>query len=398
MRVLMVISQFHPMIGGAEKQAQLLARKLVELGIQVRIVTGRWKFGTLRRDRIDGIDVFRNFCCWGMFGVKGIRPLGAFIYMVTLSAYLLIHRREYDIIHVHQALYPAFVSVWVGNGILGKPVIVKTASSGMTSDIRQLKRFPLGRLQLGYLLKKMNCLVAVSKVSGREFIDVGYPESRILYIPNGVAVPAQERRDYGQVRYVLTTSRLSREKGVDVLLKAWAKVLQREQNLKLLILGDGPLASELFELSQSLGSASSVKFNGFVHTVPEHLRASDLFVLPSRTEGMSNALLEAMGYGIPCVATFVGGNDEVVKPNVSEISTGKYVIGENGLLVNSDDVEALSEAILYLVRNGAARERLGKRGRLFVQKYYSIESIADRYIQLYREFLNKKPRDMFSSW
>ena len=80
-----------------------------------------------------------------MFGIKGIRTLSGLIYMFTLGLYLLIHWRQYDIIHVHQALYPAFLSVFVGKQILRKPVLVKTASSGRTSDIEGLKGFPFGK-------------------------------------------------------------------------------------------------------------------------------------------------------------------------------------------------------------------------------------------------------------
>ena len=76
---------------------------------------------------------------------EGDSKIGAFIYMISLGLFLLLHKTKYDLIHVHQALYPAFVSVLVGKQVLGKPVIVKTASSGMTSDIKQLERYPLGK-------------------------------------------------------------------------------------------------------------------------------------------------------------------------------------------------------------------------------------------------------------
>lgn len=100
MKVLMVISQFSPIVGGAEKQAQLLAKTLIGRGIHVDICTGWWNFGIPRKEVIDGIKVFRNFSCWKMFGIKGIRTLGVLIYMVSLGIYLILHRKEYDIIHV----------------------------------------------------------------------------------------------------------------------------------------------------------------------------------------------------------------------------------------------------------------------------------------------------------
>ena len=396
MRILMVIAQFHPIIGGAEKQAQLLAKKVVEKGARVTIVTGSWNFGIPRKERIDGVNIVRNFSCWGMAGMKRIWPLrflaytGGLIYVISLGLYLLLHRKEYDLIHVHQALYPAFVSIVVGKGVLGKPVIVKTASSGLTSDIKQLKRFPLGGLQLSYLLKKMECLVAVSRISGKEFVEIGYPESQMVYIPNGVAVSGEGKNTYGQVESVLTTARLSREKGIDVLLRAWVLVMKEEKDLRLVIVGHGPLDSELWRLCGSLGLSGSVEFVGLTYDVQKHLEKADLFVLPSRTEGLSNALLEAMGHGIPCVATDVGGNGELLQGENEMVSRGGFIAGKNGLLVHPDDLEGLSKAILHLVRVGRAREEIGLQGRRYIQENYSIDAVADRYIALYQRMLERK--------
>lgn len=386
----MVISQFYPIIGGAERQAQLLARKAMKGGVTVDIVTGWWKFGTARKERIDGIRIFRNFTCWGMFGIKGIRTMGAFIYMMSLGLFLLLHKKRYDLIHVHQALYPAFTSIFVGKQILGKPVLVKTASSGITSDFKLLKRFPLGNFQLKYLLKKIDCLVVVSRVSGRECQEIGFPESQIVYIPNGVEVPHEMKSFPDCIKRVVATSRLSEEKGVDVLLRAWAEVIKHEKELKLTIIGHGPLALELNHLAQSLGIVKSVEFTGMVENVDTYSKKADLFVLPSRSEGLSNALLEAMSHGIPCIATQVGGNGELLEGEREEIPQGGYVIAKNGLLVNPDDVEGLAEAILYLIRNERVREELGKRARKFIQENYSIDMIADKYIALYQRMLGRK--------
>jgi glycosyltransferase involved in cell wall biosynthesis len=391
MKILMVISQFHPIIGGAERQAQLLAQKLIEKGIQVHVVTGWWKRGTPRREIINGIQIFRNFSFWGMFGIKGLRPLAALTYMGTLGVYLLAHKREYDLIHVHQALHPAFVSVFAGKRFLGKPVIVKTASSGMTSDIRQLKQVPLGSFQLRYLLRHMECLVAVSKAGGKEFNDIGFPESQIVHIPNGVVLPHDGKANYGQVKRVITTARLSKEKGIDILLRAWAHVVRHEKGLKLILVGDGPLAVALKELCQSLGLTESVEFTGIVRNPMEYLKGADLFVLPSRSEGLSNALLEAMSYGLPCIATNVGGNVELAgEDRHKKIMPGEFIIARNGLLVNPDDVEGTSKAMLYLIRSRAEREEMGNKGRLCIEKNFSIDLIADKYIELYHRMIDRK--------
>lgn len=394
----MVISQFYPMIGGAERQAQLLAKKMMERGMSVDIVTGWWKFGTARKERIDGVQVFRNFTGWGMFGIKGIRTIGALIYMMSLCLFLLFHRKKYDLIHVHQALYPAFISVFVGKQILGKPVIVKTASSGLTSDFKLIKRFPLGKFQLRYLLNKMDCLVTVSRISGKEYQEIGFPESKIVHIPNGVEVPSGRKDFPDGIKRVISTSRLSEEKGMDVLLRAWADVVKHEKGLQLTIMGYGPLESELKLLSRSLGIEKFVEFIGRVENVGAQLRNAELFVLPSRSEGLSNALLEAMSYGLPCIATWVGGSVEVLGGAGSEtLSNGEYLLAQNGIIVKADDVEGLSKAILYFVRNKNEREQMAKRGRLHIQEHYSIDWIAGRYIALYHDMLNRKSRCAESS-
>lgn len=391
MKILMVISQFHPIIGGAEKQAQVLSKKLVEKGVRVNLITGWWKFGTPRREIIDGVRVFRNFCGWGMLGIghhRTIRMIGGMIYAISLGAYLLFHGREYDVIHVHQFLYPAFVSLLIGKGVFRKPVIVKSASSGSTSDIQRLKMIPSGRIQLKFLLNRLDHLVAISQATGEDFKQIRYPESRIYYIPNGVDVPIEEKTAYHQVSQAITIARLSQEKGVDILLKAWAEVVREEKNLKLLIVGSGPLGPKLKRLSHCLGMAESVGFVGNIQDASNHLKGSDLFVLPSRSEGMSNALLEAMGYGIPCIATRVGGNGELLEGD-EDIPADGYRLARNGLLVNSGDVKGLTKAILYFIRNERAREEMGKRARKFIQENYSIDLVAERYISLYQSILTK---------
>jgi glycosyltransferase involved in cell wall biosynthesis len=387
MRILMVISQFSPIVGGAEKQAQLLAQKLIRKEVEVQVVTGWWKWGTPQREIINDVPIFRNFSFWGMSRIKVLRPLAAGTYIATLITYLLTHKSDYDIIHVHQALYPAFVCVFVGKRVLGKPVLVKTASSGMTSDIKQLRQLPLGEFQLRYLLKNMECLVAVSKVGGREFNAIGFPESQIKHVPNGVVLPRAGKTNYRDVKRVITAARLSKEKGIDILLRAWVNVIKQEKGIKLIVLGDGLLAGTLKRLCHSLGLTESVEFTGMVQNVTEYLRNGDLFILPSRTEGLSNSLLEAMSHGIPCIATDVGGNSELLVSGNQKIVPGKYVIGQNGLLINPDDTEGLAKAILYLIRNSDTRELMGRRGRAFVGENFSIELVADKYISLYQHML-----------
>jgi glycosyltransferase involved in cell wall biosynthesis len=390
MKILMVISQFHPIIGGAEKQAQLLTKKLIEKGIEVNVVTGWWNVKTPLKENIDGIKIYRNFSFWGMFGIKGLRSLAALTYMVTLGIYILIHRKKYDIIHVHQVLHPAFVSVLIGKVFLKKPVVVKNACTGTVSDIKQIKRYLFGSLQLKYLLKKLDRLIVVNTEGANEFKTIGFTEERIIYLPNGTVLPAEAKINYTSVLRVLTVARLDRQKGIDILLKAWASIFKHGKDLRLQILGKGPLEYELKKLSMDLKIDNTVEFVGAVRDVGKYLKDSDLFVLPSRAEGLSNALLEAMSYGIPCISTDIGGNRELFGWDISRrISLGEYIIARHGLLVNPDDTEGLSEAILCLLSNRETRQSIGKGGRSIIHQNYSIDRIADKYIELYQGLLKR---------
>jgi N-acetylgalactosamine-N,N'-diacetylbacillosaminyl-diphospho-undecaprenol 4-alpha-N-acetylgalactosaminyltransferase len=157
-------------------------------------------------------------------------------------------------------------------------------------------------------------------------------------------------------------------------------------------LGEGPLEYEFKKISMDLGIDNTVEFVGNVHNVGKYLKDSDLFILSSRAEGLSNALLEAMSCGIPCISTAIGGNRELFGWDTSQkINLGEYVIMKRGLLVNPDDTEGLSKAILCLLGSRETREVVGKGGRSIIHDNYSIDRIADKYIALYKRMLNGKP-------
>jgi glycosyltransferase involved in cell wall biosynthesis len=173
---------------------------------------------------------------------------------------------------------------------------------------------------------------------------------------------------------VVFVGRLHPNKGLDVLLPAFKKIIGNRPDLcwRLWLFGDGPLRAELELLAKQLGISAEVKFWGWVENPAEAYRdQADIFVLPSRTEGVSNALLEAMAYGIPCVATSIGGNTDLIRHN------------ENGLLINPDSEADLVEALLRLVDDATLRQNVGILARQTVQNEYSMDSVAERYIKLY---------------
>ena len=202
-------------------------------------------------------------------------------------------------------------------------------------------------------------------------------------IPSGVDTDVfrpTDRRDEAKRRLGIapersligTVGRLEPRKGTATLLAAFAALRGGGgRDAALVVVGDGPLRGELERAAERLGVAADVHFLGDRADVLGVLAALDVFVLPSRTEGMSNALLEAMAAAHPVVATAVGGTPEVVSD------------GASGLLVPADDPAAMSAAIARILDDGALATRLGAAARQTVEARYDAKSMVRRLEAVY---------------
>jgi glycosyltransferase involved in cell wall biosynthesis len=172
-------------------------------------------------------------------------------------------------------------------------------------------------------------------------------------------------------------ARLSPEKGLDVLLRAAARLIEGGTPLRVVLAGDGPLRGRLGRLAQRLGIAGRVDFRGEVphEQVPSVLAELDLFVLPSRAEGFGVAALEAQAMELPVVASRVHGIPDVVQD------------GRTGLLVPPRDVDALAGAIGRLAGDAELRAAMGRAGRVFVEQRYRWQENAAQMERLYRHLL-----------
>jgi sugar transferase (PEP-CTERM/EpsH1 system associated) len=172
-----------------------------------------------------------------------------------------------------------------------------------------------------------------------------------------------------------TIGRLDPVKNQISLLRAIASFRPRFPNLRLVIVGDGPLRSWLEDEASSLGVADVVTFTGARNDTPDLLRGFDVFVLPSVNEGISNTILEAMASGLPVVASAVGGNPELVAEGVT------------GSLYDAGDPGALEQALLPYLTDAVLRETHGAAGRVRVVQNFSLDSMVTRYVALYDELL-----------
>ncbi|AMO37470.1 TIGR03088 family PEP-CTERM/XrtA system glycosyltransferase [Thauera humireducens] len=218
---------------------------------------------------------------------------------------------------------------------------------------------------------------------------VGIARGRVERICNGVDTqrfrPAVQRASIAGSPFadpaavvIGTVGRLQTVKDQVSLVRAVA--IARKQGvdgsaLRLLIAGDGPQRAEVASEIRAAGIADITWLAGERSDVPEVMRAIDVFALPSRAEGISNTILEAMASGLPVVATYVGGNAELV------------VEGETGALVPAENPDAMAQALLRYTSDAALRQRHGASGRQRVEQNFSIDNMVTRYTQLYESLL-----------
>lgn len=218
----------------------------------------------------------------------------------------------------------------------------------------------------------------------------GVPASRLLLLPYGIrlaelgtALSRPEARQALQVSGLVmgAVGRLEEQKGHVYLLEALAQVQQDIPEATLILVGDGRLRQDLERRARELGLSDRVRFLGTRRDLPLIYRALDLFVQPSLWEGLPLALLQAMGAGLPVLATRVSGVREVIEDGV------------NGRLVEPGDPQALARVLLELYRQSELRARLATAAHDTIRENYSLEAMLAPLELLYLDLYQKARRD-----
>jgi glycosyltransferase involved in cell wall biosynthesis len=219
------------------------------------------------------------------------------------------------------------------------------------------------------LERRLDAHVAVSASIARELRATIGADANVRVIHNGVCDVAHDQRPGSPGRVLGTLARLDRMKGIDVLLRALAQV----PDARLIVVGNGPDEASLHALGVAVGVADRVEWTGWMERAAEQLDRFDVFVLPTRAEGLALTICEAMLAALPVVATDVGGNPEVV------------VDGETGILVPVDDPDALTRAMTTLLDDEMQRTRMGRAGRRRALEEFTAPTMARAYEALYDE-------------
>lgn len=298
-----------------------------------------------------------------------------------------IRRAGINLVHTH-GVHAGLVGRWAAHRA-GVPVIATAHNFVYSRPGPRWQKAALAWYQRR-LVPITDCFIAVSQGLAQELQRVeGVPPGKIVTIYNGVDLDrlavafgrAGEKRlpFLADGPVVGTIARLIPEKGVDVFLRACALIVRVEPQVRFLIIGDGPSRRALEELAGRLGLGERAFFVGQVEEAASLLPFLDVYVQPSRQEGFSLAVLEAMAAGLPIVASSTGGLVEVVRP------------GENGYLVAPGDWEGLAREILFLLRHPGLARHLGRAGRRLVAARFGVTGMVQATQEVYRRLIEAKP-------
>jgi glycosyltransferase involved in cell wall biosynthesis len=362
-------------IGGSESQAVELALRLPRARYIVTLGCLRMQGPLLTRLQGSGISVVEFHPRGGIDSLRGAWQL------FRLAKFL--SRERFDVVHTHD--------LW--SNLMGVPAAFLARVPVIISSQRDLSHLPWYRGKRTVWLRRIRSLSSMVLANANpireQLIQEGHlrPE-KVRVVHNGVEVEKFNRTSCdshivfanagGGTRIVLVGNMTSEVKGHRVLINAAAIIVREFQDVRFVLVGDGSYRKQFEAQVGELGLEKHFLFLGRREDVPEILAACDIAVLPSKTEGLPNALLEYLAAGLPTVASNVGGNAEIVKDGVT------------GLLVPPDNAELLATAVLRFLRDSDLAGRLGQSGTEHVRQTFSFERLVEQTEGLYSELLGRR--------
>ncbi len=373
----MLIATFFPLVGGSEKQALGLSRALVARGLKVKVLTRKVK-GTVAYQNMSGVSVRR-------LRIIGKGLIDSIFFMIAGFFYILKHSGEYEVIHVHLASSPAIAAIIAGK-LTGKRVIIKLGGGKGVDEISLSEKTFSGRLKLKFfaftkpILLVMNddvlswlktsSLKNLELIKFRNGVDTG-KYAPLLYQEK---IKAKNKLGFENKQIFLFVGRLSYEKRIKEFVEIWDELMREEnifQKAQFIIVGAGPQEKEIREAVKVFGLGDSLILTGAKEDLLPYYNASDVFILPSVSEGLSNSMLEAMSCGLAIMASGVGGAKEAVSEGV------------NGFLFDPFDKRKIKFHINKFLNEEKLALRMGEKSREAVVKKYSMAKVVNELLEIY---------------
>ncbi|MBI5352960.1 MAG: glycosyltransferase family 4 protein [Chloroflexi bacterium] len=375
-KILIINSEYPPIGGGAGNASANIARGLASLGYEVSVLTAHFA-GQPRLEICDGVTIHRIPSLRRRLDRSG--PLEQLVFILSASFWTLFQawRKRPDATLAFFGMPSGAIS-WLLKKLHRIPYIISLRGGDVPGfrpyDFKKLHKWIAPFLRI--IWHSASAVVANS--NGLRDLALAFDSSiEIPIIPNGVdgSFYTDESRAWSPVR-ILSVGRVVHQKGLNLGLRALAKLTDLDWEWH--IAGDGSEIELLKTLARELGISERVKFLGWQsrEELSKCYHQANLFLFPSRHEGMPNAVLEAMSSGLPVVATRIAGNEELV------------VDGVTGWLVNTEDVDSLREGLRRLIVEEKMRMQMGQAARQRVEKEYSWENTARQYSHIL-ENINK---------
>jgi L-malate glycosyltransferase len=374
-RVFYLVDSFD--VGGTETQAVELALRMGAAGYEVTLGSLRAQGPLLERLRGAPIAVKEFHPRGGIDSPEGIYQI------VRLSWFL--RRAKFNVVHTHD--------LW--SNLMGVPAARLAGVPAIVSSQRDLAHFDWYKGSRRVWLRRIQNLSNIVLANSTPVRDALIAEDRfapekLRVIRNGVDIEKFQGSGEREVLFpniengkliVLVGNMHSDVKGHPWLIASAPAVLREFPSTRFVLVGDGEARDSFAKQVSELGLSRNFLFLGRRRDVPRILSSCDIAVLPSRAEGLPNAVLEYMAAGLPVVASRAGGIEELVEDGVT------------GLLVPVEDSAALSAAFLRYLRTPEEAGQMGKRGQAFVARNFSFDRLVREVDELYSALLMKRKRD-----
>lgn len=381
-RILMFSAYFYPEYSGAALQGLRLAKELKGQGNHVEFLTIQRK-GLPRHERVEEFDL------WRIEQGHGSKHKELRLWF-NMLLFVWKRRNDFDIIHSHGAYYTNSIIGPIGK-LTGLKSLVKASLAG--DDLHNLKKSLAGRLH-HLFLGCVDACIAISRDLEMEFLNGGVSRNKIHYLPNGVDTdlfhpPTPEEKKSLRLQLdlpvdqsiILYVGVLDQRKNIAWLVEQWIDHRGFSSGAILLVVGpksrddsDGSLYSRIQYLSEA--HPELLKLHKFTSDISGYYKSATILVLPSHKEGLPNVVLEAMSSGLPCITARSSGSRELIEEGVT------------GYTYEPNNTEEFACALGSCLANGP--ESLGAKARERMLDCFSIQEIAARYLDIYKQIIHKE--------